>query len=412
MLLVARGMRASKAGGRNSPDSSLSRAGNESKLRHMWVSRFACLLCCLLPISFARAEMRGAWIASVHNLNFPSKRGMSSEAQKSEIITLLDAARQARLNAVFFQVRPESDALYASNLEPWSRYLTGQQGASPGFDPLSFAIAEGRKRGIGIHAWLNPYRAAANTSQPLASNHVAKRFPQFAYRIGSILWMDPGAPAVQNHILAVVKDIVSRYDVAGVHFDDYFYPYPDTKGRLPAFPDEKTYAAYKASGGSLTKADWRRENVSSLIRRTGRVVRENRPGALFGVSPFGIYTKGVPSDVKAGVDQLNQLFSDPLRWMREGAVDYIAPQLYWREGGPQSFSSLLRWWRSPGANPRGVPVYPGIAVDRMTSHGWAASEIATQLRLERSITPRPKGGFILWSIKPVRLNTKGLRSVL
>jgi len=369
---------------------------------------FGALGFCLFASSL-HAEMRGAWIASVHNLNFPSKKGLPAGSQKQEMIALLEAARQAGLNSVFFQVRPESDALYASKIEPWSRFLTGSQGSSPGYDPLEFAIAEGRKRGIGVHAWLNPYRAAANTSNPLASNHVAKRFPQYSYKVGSVLWMDPGAPAVQSHILSVVKDIVSRYDVAGIHFDDYFYPYPDTKGRLPTFPDDKTYAA---SGGGLSKADWRRENVSSLIRRAARVVRETRPGVMFGVSPFGIYTKGTPPDVVAGVDQLNHLFSDPLRWMREGSVDYLAPQLYWREGGPQSFSSLLRWWRSPGANPRGVPIFPGIAVDRMTSHGWAASEIGTQLRLEKSIGPRPKGGFILWSIRPVKANTKGLRSVL
>lgn len=373
----------------------------------LWASIF------LASVFFSevRAEVRGAWIASVHNINFPSKKGLSPEAQKAEIVRLLDAARKANLNAVFFQVRPESDALYASRIEPWSRYLTGRQGTSPGFDPLAFAIAEGKKRGLGVHAWLNPYRANASASNPLASNHIARKYPQYAYRVGSGVWMDPGAPEVQNHIVAVVKDLLARYDLAGIHFDDYFYPYPDTKGHLPNFPDDKTYAAYRAKGGKLPKADWRRDNVNSLIRKVHQAVKSAKSSTLFGVSPFGIYTKGAPPDVKAGVDQLNQLYCDSVRWMKEGWVDYLAPQLYWKEGGPQSFSSLLRWWRHPQVNPRGVLIIPGIAVDRMSAHGWPASEIATQLRIERTTSPRGQGGYILWNIASLRNNTKDILQI-
>jgi len=360
----------------------------------------------------ARAEFRGAWVASVFNINFPSSEGQPSEAQKAKAIAILDAAKAAGLNAVLLQVRPEGDALYASELEPWSRYLTGTQGRSPGYDPLAFFIAEGKKRGLAVHAWINPYRAAGNASEARTANHISKKFPQFAYRIGSVLWMDPGAPQVQRHVVAVVRDLLSRYDIAGVHLDDYFYPYPTDSGAVYPFPDERTYAAYRAGGGTLEKADWRRNNAHVLIRALGEVVHSTKPGALFGVSPFGIYTKGSPPDVKAGVDQYHQLFSDPLKWMREGWVDYLAPQLYWAEGGPQSFSSLLRWWRSPQANPRGVPIWPGIAIDRMSSHGWPASEIATQLNLEKSIGPRGRGGFLLWNIGPLTKNTKGILSVV
>lgn len=360
----------------------------------------------------AHAEMRGAWIASVHNINFPSKPGLPAATQQAEIVRLLDAAKRAGLNAVLLQVRPESDALYASPIEPWSRYLTGSPGTSPGYDPLAFCIAEARKRGIEVHAWINPYRAVASAGRPVTSNHISRKFPQYAYRVGSVVFMDPGAPAVQNHILAVVRDLMTRYDLAGIHFDDYFYPYPDNKGRLPSFPDEKTYASYKAAGGKLSKADWRRENVNTLIRKTGQLVRQTKPGAKFGVSPFGIYTKGVPSDVTAGVDQLNQLFSDPVRWMREGWIDYLAPQLYWKDGGKQSFTSLLRWWRSPSVNPRGIPIVPGIAVDRMSSHGWPSSEIGRQVGIERSMAPRNGGGYLLWNIEAVKNNTKGVNSVL
>jgi len=373
----------------------------------------------LLPVLFAlalatpgHAEFRGAWISSVYNINFPSGSGLSAETQRAQARRILDTAKSAGLNAVLLQVRPESDALYASHLEPWSRYLTGTQGRSPGYDPLAFFIAEAKRRGIAVHAWINPYRAAANAGQTRAPNHISKKFPQFAYKVGSVLWMDPGAPQVQRHIVAVVSDLLSRYDLAGIHLDDYFYPYPTGSGSVSSFPDEKTYAAYRSSGGTLDKADWRRNNVHQLIRAISATVRSAKPGVLFGVSPFGIYTKGSPPDVKAGVDQYHELYSDPLKWMREGWIDYLAPQLYWAEGGPQSFSSLLRWWRSPSANPRGVPIWPGIAVDRLSSHGWPASEIARQLELGKSIAPRGRDGFLLWNIGPLTKNTKSILPVI
>lgn len=370
------------------------------------------LLCLLFPLAVIADDFRGAWVASVHNINFPSEKGQSVESQKAQIIRILDTAKRSGLNSLMVQVRPESDALYPSNIEPWSRFLTGTQGQSPGYDPLGFFIAEGKKRGIGIHAWLNPYRGGANISNPRVSNHISRRYPQYAYKVGTVLWMDPGAPQVQDHILTVVRDLLQRYDLAGIHYDDYFYPYPTNEGKVYPFPDDATYAAYRARGGDLSKADWRRENVNSLIRRTGQLVRSTKPGAKFGVSPFGIYMPGVPAGTKAGVNQYGQLYSDPVKWMKSGWIDYLAPQLYWKEGGPQSFSALLRWWRGPEANPSGVPIWPGVAVDRMGSHGWGSSEIATQLKLERSIGPRGRGGVIFWNIKPLQSNTKGIVGVV
>jgi len=356
----------------------------------------------------ARAELQGAWIASVHNINFPSKPGLPAEAQKQQAVRLLDAAKAAGLNAVMLQVRPESDALYNSPLEPWSRYLSGSQGTDPGYDPLAFFIARAKERGIQVHAWLNPYRAAANASHPRSPRHISRRLPQYTYKIGNVLWMDPGSPEVRRHIRSVVQDLATRYEIAGIHLDDYFYPYPSSKGGLPRFPDDKTYAAYRASGGALSKADWRRQNVNVLIRDLGQTVRTARPGLVFGVSPFGIHSReSAPSNIKVGVDQYQQLFADPVAWIRQGWVDYLSPQLYWRDGGPQCFSTLLRWWRSPSVNPRGVPIIPGIAVDRMESQGWPASEIGRQLAAEQSISPRPRGGFLLWNIAPVQKNTKG-----
>jgi len=370
------------------------------------------LLALCAGISSAHAEFRAAWVASVFNINFPSRPGLDPAAQQREIIAILEAARKARLNALLVQVRPEGDALYASKLEPWSRFLTGRQGGSPGYDPLQVFIVEGRKRGIGIHAWLNPYRAATSASDARDLQHISKRMGVYAKRAGRLLWMDPGAPAVQDHVVNVARDLLRRYDLAGLHIDDYFYPYPESGGG-DAFPDADTYGAYQRAGGALSRADWRRSNVNTLVRRLHDAVKQEKPGAVFGVSPFGIYTKGQPADVKAGLDQYHQLYADPVKWLREGWVDYLAPQLYWRDGGPQSFTALLRWWRSPQVNPRGIPIYPGIALDRLGgSHNWPVSEIANQLRIEQKIGPRREGGFIFYHIKPVQQNQKGVLSVI
>ncbi len=377
-----------------------------------WLRLFALVLPVVTALPLAAAEFRAAWVASVHNINFPSKPGLSAESQKAQILQILDVAKRARLNALLVQVRPEGDALYESAIEPWSRFLSGTQGVSPGYDPLAFFIAEGRKRGIGIHAWINPYRVATNAAADRSSKSPASRLAGSVRRVGRQLWMDPGSPEAQDYIVTVVRDLVRRYPVAGVHLDDYFYPYPETYSG--PFPDEATYARYRAAGGSLARADWRRHSVNTLVRKLQAAVHGTRPGALFGVSPFGIYTKGQPADVKAGLDQLNELYSDPVAWLQQGWVDYLAPQLYWRDGGPQSFTALLRWWRNPGVNPRGIPIFPGIAIERLGGkHDWPAGEIAKQLDLTRAIGPQPNGtGFILWDFAPLKKNAKGILPVV
>lgn len=345
---------------------------------------------------------KAAWVATVFNINFPSKAGLTAEQQQSELIGLLDFARRTGLNALIFQVRPEGDALYRSSREPWSRFLTGTQGRDPGYDPLAFLISEGTKRGIAIHAWINPYRAAVNHTIPRTPNHMARRFPAFAYRIDNTLWMDPGAREVQDHIIAVADEIMKRYPgLAGLHIDDYFYPYPKSWRNPTPFPDDRTYQAYRAAGGRLSKDDWRRDNVNRIVRRLHATVKANNPNALFGISPFGTYTKGAhPAPVEVQLDQLNQLYADPVLWLREGWCDYLAPQLYWRDAGPQCFSTLLRWWRSPEINPRRIPILPGIAVDRLgPPHNWPLAEITTQMNHSRQIGPFAGSGFIFWNIK-------------
>jgi uncharacterized lipoprotein YddW (UPF0748 family) len=356
----------------------------------------------------AAAEMRAAWVASVSNLNFPSRPGLSADAQQQEIRRIVSQAADRGLNALMVQVRPEADALYNSRLEPWSRYLTGTQGVTPGYDPLAAFIAEGKSRGVAIHAWLNPFRASAGGGNRAAS-HISRELPGAVRKVGSTLWLNPGDPAVRQRVVRV-EDIVRRYAVAGVILDDYFYPYPGSGIPRGTFPDSETYADYRAQGGALALGDWRRSNIDALIRD----VRRAASGVKFGVSPFGIYRPNVPAGVEARVDQYAELYADPVRWLKEGWVDYLSPQLYWPDEGPQSYSALLRWWRSPAVNPRGVPIYPSIALDRLGgSFNWPATEIARQLQLEESIGPRTGGGgFICWSVGPLLRNQKGVGQVI
>ena len=311
------------------------------------------------------------------------------------------------------QVRPEGDALYESRLEPWSRYLTGAQGRDPGYDPLAEFIARGRQRGVAIHAWINPFRAGSG-SGGRAESHVSRQLPGAARKVGALTWMDPGEPAVREEVVRVVQDIVRRYAVAGVILDDYFYPYPGSGIPRGTFPDAGTYARYRVGGGTLSVQAWRRGNIDSLVEELHRAVSSARPGAKFGVSPFGIYRPNVPPGVEARVDQYAELYADPVRWLGEGWVDYLSPQLYWPDAGPQSFSALLKWWRSPATNTRGIPIYQSVSIDRLTgSTNWPAGEIARQLRLEESINPRTGGGgFVLWSIKPLQQDVKGVGAIV
>jgi uncharacterized lipoprotein YddW (UPF0748 family) len=377
---------------------------------------FRVVVCCLFglavsALSSAGTEaFKGAWVASVYNINFPSRSGLSAETQKAEIREIVQAAARSGLNALMVQVRPEGDALYASQIEPWSRFLTGTQGLSPGYDPLEYFIQEGRKQGVAIHAWINPYRAAANASEARASNHVSRQFAGAVHRIGTLLWLDPGEPAVREHVVKVVRDIVERYPVAGVLLDDYFYPYPSRGYPKGTFPDRAFYARY---GGAMQLADWRRENINRLIKELHDTVKAVRPEALFGVSPFGIYRKGFPANVKVELDQYQDLYADPVAWLKHGWVDYLSPQLYWRDKSAQSFSTLLQWWRNRAINPNGIPIYPSIAIDRLGgSYRWPSSEIASQLAIETTTKPRSFGGFILWNVGPLLDNRKGVAALV
>ena len=365
----------------------------------------ATLLLSLSTIAAAAdREFRAAWVATVHNIDWPSSPGLPAATQQAQLIAILDRARELKLNAILLQVRPMSDALYASPREPWSQFLTGRQGVAPGYDPLEFAIREAHARGIELHAWINPFRAASNSKATLAANHVAKQHPEWVRTYGRQLWVDPGEPAAREYVLSIITDLVRRYDVDGVHIDDYFYPYP-VKG-AGSFPDGATWERYGVKSG-MTRDDWRRDNINDFVRSMYRTVKSTKPSVQVGISPFGIWRPGVPATTIAQLDAYGQLFADSRKWLAEGWCDYLAPQLYWSiQPAKQSFPVLLDWWR---AQSRGKNVWPGIATDRIGSNR-PAKEIADQIALTRRGTNSP--GHIHWSMKSLMRNQGGVADVL
>jgi uncharacterized lipoprotein YddW (UPF0748 family) len=345
-------------------------------------------------------EMRGAWIATVANIDWPSKPGLSVAQQKAELISLLDRAAQLHFNAVFFQVRSVADAMYASPLEPWSEYLTGTQGKMPQplYDPLALAVFEAHKRGLELHAWFNPFRAAHPQSKsPTAQNHVIKTHPEIVRRYGSQVWLDPGEPESQTRALNAVLDVVKRYDVDGVVFDDYFYPYPEG-GR--DFPD---YASWKQFGpaSGLSRDDWRRSNVNRFVQKVSQAVHAAKPWVKFGISPFGIWRPGVPAGIdRKALDAWGKLYADARLWLANGWVDYLAPQLYWPLSPPEhSFSTLLRWWCEQ--NPKGRHVYAGLN-DAAVGSKFTADEISRQIQTVRRQSSN--GGEIHYHLRSVLEN--------
>ncbi|MCB9670925.1 MAG: family 10 glycosylhydrolase [Alphaproteobacteria bacterium] len=349
-------------------------------------------------------ELRGVWVATVANIDFPSRPGLSAEAQQAELVGMLDLFRSLNLNAVFFQVRPEGDAFYASELEPWSRYLTGVQGGDPGYDPLETLVREAHARGIAVHAWFNPYRAKSAKKTAAVAPHVSVVAPDLTVPYGALLWMDPGQPAVRERTVAVVRDVVSRYDVDGVHFDDYFYPYPNGS----PFPDGPTYAAYLDGGGTLAVDDWRRENVHALVRDVSAAIRETKPWVAFGVSPFGIYRPGQPEGIR-GLDQYASIYADPLRWVDEGWVDYLAPQLYWpTTQKPQAHGPLMDWWAEAVADR--TTLYIGNYLSQVgATPAWSVDELRTQHALARQ---HPNvGGNIWFSGRPLLEDRESVRAM-
>jgi uncharacterized lipoprotein YddW (UPF0748 family) len=361
-------------------------------------------------------EFRGLWVATVANIDWPSRTGLTPGAAQTELLDILDRARSAGLNAVVLQVRAAGDALYPSALEPWSRSLTGTQGGDPGWDPLAFAVEQAHQRGLELHAWFNPFRAG-NTSDTarLAPNHFWKRRPDIARIYCSNLWFDPSATAVHDQAIAVVTDVVRRYGVDAVHLDDYFYPYPDSRCPGLAFPDSAAFAAYRNGGGTLTVADWRRDNVNRFVERLYREAHAVSPTVRVGISPFGIWRPGNPAGI-TGLDSYASIYADSRLWLQRGWVDYFAPQLYWSIASTgQSFTALLDWWTAQNTQRRHL--WPGLAAYRVldgTGSAFASSEIVAQVAATRQRATNTGGpsGTILYNTTSVMQNRDGLTTAL
>ncbi|SFB77354.1 Uncharacterized lipoprotein YddW, UPF0748 family [Parapedobacter composti] len=358
-----------------------------------------------------KRELRGVWIATVVNIDWPSAAGLDVETQKKELIQQLDNHQRAGINTIILQIRPAADAFYAKSREPWSRFLTGKPGQqpSPFYDPLEFAIEEAHKRAMELHAWINPYRAtfdlvAANTT----SDHITRKKPQWFFTYGGKKLFNPGIPEVREYITDVVMDIVRNYDIDGIHFDDYFYPYPD--GGKP-IPDAETFRQYP--NGFRNVADWRRNNVNLLIERISTGIRNEKKHVKFGISPFGIWDnkKDHPrGSESAGLSGYRQLYADALTWLEAGWIDYINPQIYFPFGHPSApYEVLVDWW---GRHANGRHLYVGHAAYRATENrdGWRnRNQIPNQVRYARR---QQVQGSIYYSSKHLSNNVVGLRDSL
>ena len=364
-------------------------------------------------------EFRGLWVATVANIDWPTQTGLNQATAMTELRTILDRAQSLRMNAVIVQVRAAGDALYRSPLEPWSRVLTGTQGVDPGWDPLEAWVTEAHLRGLELHAWFNPYRAGSvSDTSGLASNHLAKTRPDLARIAQGQHWFDPGEPDVQTHTLSVVVDVLSRYDIDGVHLDDYFYPYPVSGASRPIqFPDDSSYARYRAAGGAdIPRADWRRQNVDAFLQRLYGEVHRVKPPVKVGLSPFGIWRPGNPAGI-TGLDAYADIFADSKKWLENGWADYFAPQLYWPlTSTGQNFTALLDWWI--GINTQRRHVWPGLAAYRVadgTSSQYGAAEIIAELaqvRARAGVAAGGASGALLYNTTSVRLNRGGLADAL
>lgn len=314
-----------------------------------------------------KCEFRAAWVASVENIDWPSKRNLTPDSQRAEFTRLLDMHKRNGMNAVVVQIRPAADALYPSPYEPWSEWLTGTQGKAPSpyYDPLAFMIEETHKRGMEFHAWCNPYRAVYSIAKSsISPSHITRQHPDWFLSYGGTLYFDPGNKEVQRYVTMVIRDIVRRYDIDAIHFDDYFYPY-----RIPnrEFPDEGSFRRY---GQGMTRDDWRRSNVDSIIVQLGRAIKEEKPYCKFGISPFGVWrniardTAG--SNTLAGQTNYDDLYADILLWLKMGWIDYVAPQLYWEFGFRHApYEVLLDWW---SRHTYGRQLYIGLGIFRAGSN--------------------------------------------
>ncbi len=387
-----------------------------TQLRTTYRCLFLLLLTCGLLLSASghaadvppKRELRGVWIATVENIDWPSSRSLTPEQQRREYRRMLDDHQKSGVNAVFVQVRPASDAFYQSSLEPWSKWLTGTQGKAPAplWDPLPFLIDEAHQRGMEFHAWFNPYRATMDTvTRRLAPNHPYRHHPEWFIRYAGKLLYNPGLPEVRTYINEVILDVVRRYDIDGVHFDDYFYPYPEA-GQV--IHDEQAYARFNPD--NLPVADWRRQNVNILIRDLHDSIHRAKRWVKFGISPFGVW-RNQTSDPNGSATKAFQgydgLYADALEWTRQGWVDYVLPQLYWSTGFKVAqYPVLVEWW---ARNANGRHVYIGHGAYRMLESTRSDTvwrnprELPRQVRFNRTF-PAEVNGSVFFSSKSLMAN--------
>lgn len=387
----------------------------------MKVTRFfltAAVLCSALLAGAqdkpSKYEMRAGWMASVANINWPAKKGLTQQELKKGFIVYLDSLAAVNANAVIMQIRPTGDSFYPSALEPWSIYLTGVQGQAPEplWDPVGFMVEEAHKRGMEFHAWLNPYRIAQNDTTKFAGTHAIQEHPEWFVTYGGQMYFDPGNPGSAKYTNEVVRELVSRYDVDGIHFDDYFYPYKisakDAEGKsyVVDFPDSLSWEKY-GKPFFKDKNAWRRNNVDQLIKQLSQTIRETKPWVKFGISPFGVWRNKSTdpvrgSDTQAGVENYDDLYADILLWSEKGWIDYVTPQLYWKIGKKiVDYPILLDWWIKYS---NGRHLYIGHSM------GNGADEIERQIDMLRAKGYEQAQGSFYWNAASVLRNAKDRES--
>lgn len=366
-------------------------------------------------------EFRGVWVATVENIDWPSRPGLSSAEQQKEFLAILDKCVELNINAVIFQVRTQADAFYPSKLEPWSEFLSGKMGEAPKpfYDPLEFAVKEAHRRGLQLHVWFNPYRVRVPSAKtPASEKHASIAQADIVRKYGKYLWFDPGEPGSEENFIAVLNDVVKRYDIDGVHIDDYFYPYQvrDEAGKVVPFPDDDSYARAKAKGMKLDRDDWRRQNVDHLVHRMYLEVKKAKPWVLVGISPFGIWRPGNPPGI-TGLDQYSTLYADARKWQQEGWLDYFTPQLYWKvDSKGQSYPKLLEWWAEQNEKKRHL--WPGNftskvrkkAGDDDAERTWTADDLLQQIEATRATAGAT--GNVHFSMKALMQNFGGISDKL
>lgn len=361
---------------------------------------------------FPKRQFRAVWIASVANIDWPTQTGLSVATQEQQFITILNQVQHMHMNAVIVQIRPTADALYPSNLFPWSQWLTGVQGQDPGYNPLAFMLRETHKRNLEFHAWFNPYRVSLGTDlSQFAPNNPARLHPDWVINYGNQLYFNPGIPAVRDYIIAGIMEVVHNYDIDGVQFDDYFYPYP-VAGQ--AFPDQATYQQYGAGFSNI--ADWRRDNVNKLIHGVSVAIKQAKPYIKFGISPFGVWrnqsTDPTGSATHAGAQDYDDLYADTRTWIKQNWIDYIVPQIYWNIGfPPAAYDVLVAWWSHEVAGTN-VQLYTGMAVYKIGLPGaWSdPNQMPSQLALNRNY-PEVQGA-VFFSMKELFTNPLGFTDKL